>query len=255
MRMNGNTSAPPLTFEGVTFAYGSTPAVEDVTFTIEKGDFVALIGPNGSGKTTLARLGIGLEHPQKGTVALFGTPLRHFTQWHRVGYVPQRTMAFSVRFPAKVRDVVAMGEYRGFQPLAIFQRKMTDAAAQALKTAGMWDYRDRLISELSGGQQQRVLIARALVHEPELLVLDEPTTGIDKPGQEEFYSLLRQLREKYGVTILMISHDIGVVMHDASKVACINIRLLSYAPPNELTDEVLTRVYGHTADVVIHRHR
>lgn len=254
MRVNGSSTAP-LVYEGVTFSYGATPAVEDVSLIIERGDFVALIGPNGSGKTTLARLGIGLERPQKGSVLLFGKEVRHFAEWHRIGYVPQRTMAFSVRFPAKVRDVAAMGEYRGFDPRTILRRKMSQAAEEALKTAGVWDYRDRLISELSGGQQQRVLIARALVHEPDLLVLDEPTTGIDKPGQEEFYSLLRQLRGKFGVTILMISHDIGIVMHDATKVACINIRLLSYAPPHEITDETLARVYGHTADVVIHRHR
>jgi zinc transport system ATP-binding protein len=250
--MNGNFTVAPMEFKGVTFSYDATPAVEDISLTVEKGEFVALIGPNGSGKTTLARLGMGLQRPQKGSVLLFGTNVQRFNQWHRIGYVPQRANAFSMRFPARVGEVVSMGEYRGFNPRALFKRRISCAAEQALHTVGMWDYRDRLISDLSWGQQQRVLIGRALVHNPELLVLDEPTSGVDMPGQEEFYSLLRHLRKEHGTTILLISHDIGVVMHDATRIACINCCLLAYSHPDDLTEEVITRVYGRTPDVVIH---
>ena len=245
---------PVLAFEGVTFGYGVTPAVEEVTFAVQRGDFVALIGPNGSGKTTLVKLAIGLERPQRGTVRLFGRDVQHFTEWRRVGYVPQRASAFAVRFPATVADVVAQGEYHGFDPLSIFRRGLSARVERALHTVGTWEYRRRLISELSGGQQQRVLIGRALVHEPELLILDEPTSGVDRAGQEEFYALLRQVRERHGVTILLVSHDIGVVLHEASKVACINCRLQCYSTPKEITDGDLSRLYGHSVDLVIHRH-
>ncbi len=253
--MNGPVSAAPLVFEGVTFAYGATLAVEDISLTIEKGDAVALIGPNGSGKTTLVRLAMGLERPQKGSVRLFGMDVHRFSDWRRVGYVPQSASAFAVRFPATVSDVVALGEYRGFQPSALLRRGVTPSTEEALRTVGLWNYRRRLISELSGGQQQRVLIGRALVHNPDLLVLDEPTTGVDKPGQEEFHALLRQLRQTRAVTTLLVSHDIGVVFHEATKVACINCRLQFFAHPDDITDMDLTKAYGHSADVVVHRHR
>ena len=249
------TTASPLEFRGVTFRYGVTPALEDISFRVEKRDFVALIGPNGSGKTTLVRLAMGLERPQQGSVLLFGVPVQRFSERRRIGYVPQRASAFLVQFPATVSDVVSLGEFRGFDPGALFRRRISPRVEQALKMVGMWEYRRRLISELSGGQQQRVLISRALVHDPDLLVLDEPTTGIDKPGQGEFHAILRQLRETRGVTILLVSHDIGVVFHEANKVACVNYRLQCYAHPDDISDLDLATVYGHTADVVVHRHR
>lgn len=245
---------PVVTFEHVTFGYNGSHAVEDVSFSVERGDFVALIGPNGSGKTTLVKLAMGLERPQEGRVLLFGQDIRRFNSWQRIGYVPQFASAFKMRFPATVADIVRLGEYKGIDPTAIFRRGISPAAEKALKLVDMWDLRHRLITELSGGQQQRVLIGRAMVHQPELLIMDEPTSGVDKAGQEQFYTLIRHLRETRKVTVILVSHDIGVVLHEAEKVACINCRLQSYTTVNELTDKDLNLLYGHNVDMVVHRH-
>lgn len=243
-----------LAFEDVSFSYGLTPAIEHVSFSVERGDFVALIGPNGSGKSTLVKLALGLERPQEGRVLLLGQGVGRFTEWRRIGYVPQAVGAFAMRFPATVGEVISHGQYRGLDPRALFRRRLPQAAERALRQTGMWDLRDRLVGELSGGQQRRVLIARALVSQPELLVLDEPTSGLDRAGQEQFYELLRRLHSELGVTLLLVSHDLGVVLHEATKVACLNIRLLSYLPTHELTEGHLTSLYGSTMDLVIHRH-
>ncbi|MSQ12197.1 MAG: metal ABC transporter ATP-binding protein [Dehalococcoidia bacterium] len=250
----GQAKTPVLAFEDVSFAYGPAPTVERVTFTIGQGDYVALIGPNGSGKTTLVRLALGLERPQRGHVALFSQDVRHFTAWSRIGYVPQFVSGFAVRFPITVREVVSHGRYRGLDPLGFFRRLSSGTLDEALREAGIWDLRDRLVSELSGGQQQRVLLARALVSRPDLLVLDEPTSGLDQAGQEQFYAHIRRLREERGVTVLLVSHDLGVVLHEATKVACLNVRLHSYAPTHELTEGALTALYGTHVDMVVHRH-
>ena len=255
VKSNGQTfEGPVAVFENVTFGYGETPVVEDITFSVERGDFLVLIGPNGSGKTTLIKLAIGIEKLQKGRIVLFGQELSSFKDWQRIGYVPQTASAFRVRFPATVADVVAMGEYRGMSAGAIFRRKISPEAEQALNTVGMWEYRNRLINELSVGQQQRVLIGRAIVHSPELLIMDEPTAGVDKLGQEQFFSLIRSLRETRPVTLILVSHDIGVVLHEATKVACINGRLQSYNNVGDLTDSDLTELYGHKVDMLVHRH-
>lgn len=249
---------PPISlvaFEDVTFSYGPTTAVEHVSFTVEPGDFVALIGPNGSGKTTLLKLALGLERPQQGRVLLFGQEIDQFKEWHRIGYVPQQASAFKVRFPATVGEVVSYGEYRGFDPLAIFRTGISPAVERALHTVDMWEYRQRLVSELSTGQQQRLLIARALVHQPALLMLDEPTAGVDVAGQDQFYTLLRQLCRDLGTTVLLVSHDVGVVLHEATKVVCINRTLVFHGSAQEVTDADLSRLYGFSVDLIIHRHQ
>ncbi len=249
-------AAPPaVTFEDVTFAYGPTTAVENVSFSVEMGDFVAVIGPNGSGKTTLVKLILGLERPAKGRVLLFGHEAQDFKQWRDIGYVPQSTSAFQVRFPATVGEVVSYGKYRGLDPLAFFRRGLSPDIKRALETVNMWTYRNRLINDLSTGQQQRVLVARALVRWPKLLILDEPIAGVDIGGQEQFYSLLREIRHQdIGVTVILVSHDVGVVLHEATKVACINRNLHYYGAPQEVSDEALSSLYGSPVDLVIHRH-
>lgn len=252
--MNTSRNGPALAFDDVSFSYRLTPAVEHVTFAVDRGEFVALIGPNGSGKTTLIKLALGLERPQQGRVLLLGQPVDRFAEWRRVGYVPQSVEAFSVRFPATVGEVVSHGSYRGIDPLAIFRSRLPAQVEHAMTQAGISDLRGRLVRELSGGQQRRVLIARALVSGAELLILDEPTTGLDQPGQEQLYDLLRRLRAESGVTIVLVTHDLGVVLHEASRVACVNQRLFCYVPTQELTPADLSKTYGTTVDLVVHRH-
>jgi zinc transport system ATP-binding protein len=251
---DNRTSSGVLSFEDVSFSYGLTPAVEHITFTVDRGEFVALIGPNGSGKSTLVKLALGLERPQHGRVTLFGQPVKDFRDWRRIGYVPQYVSAFSTRFPITVAEVVAHGRYRGLDPAALFRRSVLPEVEQALRQVDIWDLRSQLVSELSGGQQRRVLIARALVNAPEVLFLDEPTSGLDTTTQTQFYNLLGDLRQRKGTTIILVSHDLGVVLHEATRVACINHKLYSYLPTHEVTESELTAVYGTTMDVVVHRH-
>lgn len=256
--MNANdrpatAGAPPcVEFVNCTFAYDGSPAVEDVSFAVNQGDFVAILGPNGSGKSTLLRLALGLLKPTAGEVRLFGRPPDRFREWQRVGYVPQVVEEIRARFPATAEEIVSQGAYRGFDPTYVVRRGAGPAVLEAMTTAGVEDLRRRRISELSLGQQQRVLIARSLVRGPELLVLDEPVAGVDAGGQEHFFELIRRLNRDRGITILMVSHDIGAVLRDATAVACINRRIVFHGPAHALTARELSTLYGIPVDVLIH---
>jgi zinc transport system ATP-binding protein len=245
-------TVPCLEFDHVVFGYDSKPVIEDVTFAVGRGEFAAVLGPNGSGKTTLLKLGLGLARPTRGTVALFGERPDRFRQWDRVGYIPQAVEGLSAHFPSTVEEVVVQGLYRGFDPLAIWRRNGQGPVIRALETAGVADLRGKRISSLSVGQQQRTLIARALVRQPELLVLDEPVAGVDAAGQEQLYDMLRRLNSENGITILMVSHDIGAVMRAATTVACINRSLVFHGPPHRLTQQELSTLYGMPMDVLLH---
>ncbi len=242
---------PAVQLEDVSYTYAGAPAVHGVTLRIERGDFTAIVGPNGSGKSTLVKVILGLIKPDSGKVRVFGTEIEQFKDWHRVGYVPQVAAGIHAMFPITVSEVVAHGRYTGFSPFAFWRRADGADVDDVLKTVDMADYKRRRIGELSTGQQQRALIARALIRKPDLLVMDEPIAGVDVQGGEELYTLLRQLRES-GVTILIISHDVGAVMREACTVACINCTLLCHCPPHELTEDDLVRLYGFPVEVLHH---
>lgn len=250
--VNGAGQAFSLEFDQVWFGYGSEPVIEDITFAASQGDFVAILGPNGSGKTTLLKLLLGLEKPTRGNVKLFGTTANNFRQWDRLGYVPQTTEGLHSQFPATVQEVVVQGLYHGFDPLAIFRRKRHDSVERAMETAGVQDLRKRRISSLSVGQQQRTLIARALVRRPDMLVLDEPVAGVDAGGQEQLYAMLRRFNSDLGITIILVSHDIGAVMREAKTVACINRTLVFHGAPHQLSQQELSTLYGLPMDVLVH---
>nr|PZN37152.1 MAG: zinc ABC transporter ATP-binding protein [Bacillota bacterium] len=245
---------PVVELEHVWFSYGGEPVLQDISLTVGRGDFVGIVGPNGSGKTTLLRLILGLQPPQQGRIRLFGQDLSSFRRWDRVGYVPQKATSFNSDFPATVREVVLTGRIapRGlFRPLG---RKDRELADRALALVGLEAYADRPIGRLSGGQQQRVFIARALAGQPELLILDEPTVGVDAAAQQQFYALLRRLREELGITILLVSHDIGAVTTEVSHLACLNRRLFFHGPPEQFPTEDLSDFYGHPVTPVAHGH-
>ena len=251
---NGEQGKSPqvLEFSSVWFAYNADPVIQDVTFTLEPGEFAAILGPNGGGKTTLLRLALGLARPDKGSVALFGQSPQEFRSWSRVGYVPQAAEGVQTRFPATAEEVVAQGLYRGFDPMAIWRRSGQAQVLQAMETVGIADLRGRRIISLSVGQQQRVMIARALVRRPELLALDEPLAGIDAAGQEQFHALLHRLNQELGMTILLVSHDIGAVMREAGTVACINRTMVFHGPTHEITERELAELYGFPVNVLLH---
>jgi len=246
------TPYPVLEFNQVWFAYDGEPVIEDVTFTLESGQFAAILGPNGGGKTTMLRLALGLVQPTRGSVALFGEAPARFRSWGHVGYVPQATEGVQTRFPATAEEVVAQGLYRGFDPVAVWRSSGRASVIQAMETVDIAHLRSRRITSLSMGQQQRVLIARALVREPELLILDEPLAGIDAAGQEQFHTLLRRLNGELGMTILLVSHDIGAVMREATSVACINKSLVFHGPIHTLTQKELAELYGFPVDILLH---
>jgi zinc transport system ATP-binding protein len=249
---NGAATAPPLEFRGTWFSYDGEPVVENINFTVTPGEFLALLGPNGSGKTTLLKLALGLLRPTRGEVLLFGQRPDRFRDWEKVWYVPQRVEAVESRFPATVREVVAFGLYRGLDPFAGLRSGTRVLIDQALELVGISELGGRRVSALSVGQQQRMLIARALARRPELLLMDEPVAGVDAAGQEQFHELVRRLNRDLGITIVLVSHDIGAVMRQASTCACINCELVFHGPVHRLTARELSHLYGFPVDVLLH---
>lgn len=246
-------SGPVLEFEDVHFAYDGRPVLEGVSLQVFPGELVGLIGPNGSGKTTLLRLALGLLRPQRGRVRLFGSPPAAFRAWHRVGYVPQQA-ALHGGFPATVREVVRTGRLHGNPWLRRWTPADEAAVARALREVGLEALADEPVAQLSGGQLQRVLLARALAGEPELLFLDEPTVGVDPGAQERFFALLRRLREERGVAVVLVSHDVGLVTHEVTRLACLHRRLFYCGPPQAFDAAWWSAVYGHPVRLVEHRH-
>ena len=239
--------------ERVTFGYGDRPVVEDVSLTVESGEFLGLVGPNGSGKSTLLSLVLGLRRPDSGSVSLFSEPAHEFGDGERVGFVAQNVGGTPDRMPVTVREVVTMGRYprAGFGRLSEGDR---EAVQHAMATVGIDDLADRGIGDLSGGQRQRAFIARALAGEADLLVLDEPAVGVDAESRSAFYDLLAGLNDE-GLTIVLVEHDIGVVTSHATSVACINCSLEYHGDPEGFAEsDALSRAYGANRRLLHHDH-
>lgn len=231
--------------ENLNYAYHGVPVLENVNINIKAGEFVALIGPNGGGKTTLLKLILGLVEPESGEIRIFEEPPRKMSP--RIGYVPQ-DIHINRHFPVSALDVVLMGKLgpkkKGFWHTA----EDRVAAHKALDRMDMGAHCHRRIGELSGGQRQRVLIARALVTEPDLLLLDEPTSNIDSQGQGEFYELLKKLNEK--MTILLVSHDVMILSSYVKSVACVN-RCVHYHDEAEVTGDMMN-MFHCPVEIVAH---
>jgi ABC-type Mn2+/Zn2+ transport system ATPase subunit len=226
--------------EGICAGYYGRDVLDEVTFEVLRGEFIGVIGPNGSGKSTLLKVIAGLLEAQCGYIEVLGAPPGHGPG---VGYVPQAELV-NWSFPVSVFDVVLMGVYG---KLGLFKRPGEadrKAALAALDEVGMSEFADTQIGELSGGQQQRVFVARSLVQNPQLLLLDEPIAGVDATSQHAIFTLLEE-RQKRGMTIVATTHDLSCVATWFDKVLCLNHRMIAYGPPSEvLTDATLSATFG-----------
>jgi ABC-type Mn2+/Zn2+ transport system ATPase subunit len=226
-------------------------ALQDISLTIHAGEFVGVIGPNGSGKTTLCRAVLGLMAPLDGHLHIFDCACEELRCHHRakIGYLPQKGVV-DRNFPVTVLETVMMGRYGA---LGLFRRptaKDRDIAMDALAHVSMDGHKDTALGHLSGGQQQRVFIARALAQQPKVLLLDEPTTGLDITTQHNVIELVQQLHEELHLTVLLITHDINMIRSRVDRLVLLKTKLYAAAPPAEvLKPEILREVYGK--DLVI----
>ncbi len=229
--------------------------LSNISFEIYHGEYIAIIGPNGGGKTTLIRLLLGLETPTSGEIKIFGKKLKNFKEWSKIGYVPQRASLVDANFPATVEDIVKMGRVakRGF--FAGISKEDKEKVIDAMQKMDILHLKDKMVGTLSGGQRQRVMIARALASSPEILILDEPNTGVDVKSQQRFYTLLRKLNKEENITILFITHDIGVIADDIGRLFTINRKATICNDPKKiLSCEEMSELYGIEAHL-IHNHK
>lgn len=211
----------------VSYDYGQDMILDDISFSVEEGDLLGIIGPNGAGKTTLFNCMLGLVEGYRGKIEIFGEDIRKNRRkvLQQIGYVPQKKF-IEEGFPATVWEIVSLGA-------AATRKPSREKVIWALETVGMVDYGKRRIGELSGGQQQRVFIAKALVNDPRLLILDEPATAIDVEAQNKFYSLVKKLNKENHITIIWSSHDLEAINSLANKVACINRSMFFHGNSHE----------------------
>ncbi|MGY3714353.1 metal ABC transporter ATP-binding protein [Sutcliffiella cohnii] len=246
-----------LEVQNVSFIYDHQPVLEDINLKIPKGAFLALVGPNGSGKSTLLKCILNILKPRQGNIEIFGKDVRKFKEWSKVGFVSQKANSFNSGFPATVFEIVSTGLVSKVGLLRFFQKEHKQKVMDAIKAVGMEEFKDRNIGELSGGQQQRIFIARALVSEPELLILDEPTVGVDAKNVQTFYSMLEHLNKDLNITLILVTHDVGTVTDKVTHVACLNKHIHFHGEASEF-DELKTKdfsqFYGHEVHLLNHDH-
>ncbi len=241
-----NLEAPALSMEAVHLEYDGNAVLSSVTAKIQSGELVAIVGPNGAGKTTLLKIVAGILKPDKGSVHVFGhRPGGHVC----IAYVPQRSQV-DWSFPVNVAEVVMMGRIRKIGPFRWPSKDDWQFVRQALQRVGMTQYADRQIGELSGGQQQRVFLAQALAQEAEIILLDEPFTGLDISSQEVIISMLQELKES-SVAILVSTHDLSLANERFDKVMLLNRRLIAFGAPGEvfIRSHLLEAYGGHVHDL------
>ncbi len=240
-------------FKDIWARYNSTVILEDINLTIQKKEIISIVGPNGGGKTTLLRIIMGFLKPYRGNVSVLGIHPVKLKNMGRIGYLPQ-DVHHDFHFPLSVFDVVAMSRYAGKVFLERLSKNDRECIHEALKKVDMADYKKHHFGSLSGGQRQRTLIARALALQPEILLLDEPATGLDTVAQDSFYHLLSHLRDSENLTIIMVSHDIGSVSLVVDKIACLNKRIHFHGSPSSCfsSQEKLQKTFGTNIQFLLH---
>lgn len=247
---------PIFDIKNLSFVVKDQTILSNISLEIFRSEYIAIIGPNGGGKTTLIRMLLGLEKPTSGEVKIYGKKLSNFKEWHKIGYVPQRASHVDASFPATVLDIVKMGRTSQRSMFGAFSESDNQLVNDAMLKMDIVDLKDKMIGTLSGGQRQRAMIARALASKPEILILDEPNTGVDVVSQKKFYALLRELNKKEGITIVFITHDIGVIADDIARLFTINQKaVICNNPKQTLSCEEMSELYGIDAHLLhVHKH-
>lgn len=235
-----------LEVDNLSFSYGNEPIFSKIGFSVSKGDFAAVIGSNGAGKSTLLRLILGELPPSTGNIRLFGQDIRQFRDWPKIGYVPQNVLQSGVNFPATAEETVKANLFSQIGLLRFPKKEHLEKTRQALEMVGMAEYAKRLIGKLSGGQQQRVLLARVLVSQPEIMLLDEPTVGVDAQTVDSLYELLSRLNKETGLTLIMVTHDISRAVDHVSRILCLEEGSLIELDKTQIKEE-LAHKHKHPA--------
>jgi zinc transport system ATP-binding protein len=246
---------PIFDIKNLSFVVKGQRILSNISLEIFSSEYIAIIGPNGGGKTTLIRMLLGLEKPTSGEVKIYGKKLGNFKEWHKIGYVPQRASHVDSSFPATVLDIVKMGRTSQSGFLSSFGEEDKKSVYDAMAKMDILDLQDKMIGTLSGGQRQRAMIARALASKPEILILDEPNTGVDVASQKNFYALLRKLNREDKITIVFITHDVGVIADDIARLFTINEKaVICNDPKHLLSCEEMSELYGIDAHL-LHNHK
>lgn len=223
------------------YRYERDYVLEDINLNVPQGAFLGIVGPNGSGKSTLLKLILGLLKLQKGEIFLFGEHISRFHDWESIGYVSQKSNSFNTGFPATVYEVVSSGLTKKIGLFHFLKREDHEKIEEAIELVGLKNFSKRNIGELSGGQQQRAFIARAIVSNPKMLILDEPTVGIDIKYVESFYDMLENLNKNQEITLLLVSHDLSIVTEKATHIASINKQLHFFGNKDEYKNYTLEK--------------
>jgi len=240
----------------VSVQYGQNEALKEVSFSIEPGDFIGLAGSNGAGKTTLIKAIFGLVPISSGNITLFNKPHRTFTDWGKIGYLPQKSSAINSLFPATVEEVVLLGLLSQKKWPKQIRKEDKAKVEEILADLGISTLKKRMLSELSGGQQQKVLLARALVSSPQILIFDEPSTSLDAKSREAFFELIEKLNENNGITIILITHDTGYIGKFANKLLYLDKKLVYFGSFNDFCKSEAMRAYfgEHDQHIICHQH-
>lgn len=225
--------------KNISFGYDNEYVIRNASFDINKGDYIGIIGGNGTGKSTLIKLILGELKPEIGEVTIFGEEAGHFKSKSRIAYIPQNAGQISKDFPATVEEIVSAALYSEIGRFKFINKEQKKRVSAALSLVGMEDKSKKLIGNLSGGQQQRAMIAAALVSEPEIIFLDEPSNGIDSETERLLYSLLARLNREKSLTVVMITHDITGIANEASRILLLSDSGITEIPPSDCNEECL----------------
>lgn len=244
---------PLIEFKNISFSYGTNKVLDNISFRIEKGSYVGIIGPNGGGKSTLIKILVGLLRPDYGEISIRGKTVEQALDICRIGYVPQRVSQEYLDLPATILEIVESGAI--VKSSVFSDRDNKKNIDEAITIAGLEPEKHRLIGHLSGGQRQKAFVARALAINPELLILDEPFVGVDLASQKEFYAFLKKLNREKNLTIIFISHDLDMISREASELLCLNHKIIYSGKATEVKEkELIGEMYGKEFTHIHHDH-